>query len=1081
MKRLLTIFLILKAFTLAAQNPTPVPSASGIVYVKQSGAGTKTGDSWANAAPELADVLVAAKNNTSIQQIWAAGGTYKPLYRADNLNGTNANDRYNAFVLVKDVKVYGGFAGTEATLANRNLSLIANASILSGDLDHNDTQTNGVSTTINGSNAYHVLVASGNAGTAELNGFTVTGGKADLNTNINVNGNQLSQNNGAGMYNVSTSLVLSQLIFAGNTANDGAAIYNISSTPSIINSTFKGNTANNAGGGIYNTNSSLSLKNSLFSGNKAVWGGAVFKENGGTDTYLNCTMGGNRATSGGDGINIKTNTSTVHVRNSILYSNGTGTGANVGDIRNDGNNTTINVQNSLYGKLVGSIVDQGNNSTANPMFENPISAFSAPTSNGNYALQDISPAIGTGDNTLYGVNLNIDNDLTGNLRLNSNNIDMGAYEYPAPTTTPDANGILYVDAIGSGNKTGDSWANAAEIRPAFIAARNNTAIQQIWIKAGTYYPTNDNNRNKYLEITRNIKVYGGFAGTETNINDRNLQTNISTLSGNIGNAGSFSDNSYHLLVIWPKNDAILSNQTVVDGITFSDANANSGAVFNNELPLYMGSAVFVTIQDFSQKNQAAISNCKFVNNFAYQGGAAIYYDGLLAINEHFKVENCYFENNRSEYVGGALFFYYEPPNAGFGYNPPPNVYYNIAINNCVFKGNKVNNNSQGRGAESSGGAIVALNKGTVEIRNSTFFENTSDITYTAHGYATYGNGSGVAAVKDADVSIINSLFYNNNKAAIFNREANVKLINTTVHHATNELVALSMSKKLELYNSILWNDASNTSAFLLPDNQPVTAIANHSIFNTSANITFTSQANNISQNPLFTNAANNDFSLQGSSPAINVGDNSLYEPQISLAADKDLAGNDRLQTTTVDIGAYEYTGTLPVELLSFKLDKQNNGVLLTWKTATETNNKGFNVLRSGNGADFIPIQHIKAKGAGNYVWLDNNPLSGQSYYQLQQEDLNGDTEIVGQGTINFELSGEISAYPNPTKDMVNIRVNGNNSSEARLFDISGRLLQSRAVKQGNQMVSFNLSAYAPGLYVIRLIGGQTQTLKIIKQ
>lgn len=113
------------------------PDANGIIYIKANGDGDLSGNSWANAAAELSHALFAAKDNSAIKEIWLAAGTFKPLYKA----GNGLENRHKAFVLVPNVKIYGGFAGTESRLADRNLAINANATILSGDLNGNDGQT----------------------------------------------------------------------------------------------------------------------------------------------------------------------------------------------------------------------------------------------------------------------------------------------------------------------------------------------------------------------------------------------------------------------------------------------------------------------------------------------------------------------------------------------------------------------------------------------------------------------------------------------------------------------------------------------------------------------------------------------------------------------------------------------------------------------------------------------------------------------------------------------------------------------------------------------------------------------------
>lgn len=83
---------------------------------------------------------------------------------------------------------------------------------------------------------------------------------------------------------------------------------------------------------------------------------------------------------------------------------------------------------------------------------------------------------------------------------------------------------------------------------------------------------------------------------------------------------------------------------------------------------------------------------------------------------------------------------------------------------------------------------------------------------------------------------------------------------------------------------------------------------------------------------------------------------------------------------------------LPVELLSFKAIPEDNGVVLLWETATETNNDYFSVERSFNGNEWATIGTVKGSGNSNerlsYSFLDTNPFGGTSYYRIRQNDYN---------------------------------------------------------------------------------------------
>lgn len=135
-------------------------SAQTIHYVKEDGTGD--GTSWASASDDLQLMI-----NSSVTgaQIWVAGGTYYPIRKADDLTTVLMDDRNNAFVLKKDVKIYGGFRGINETELNQRDSIgTTNTTILSGDLG-----TIGESTDY----AYHVVISVDDVGTAELTGLAL--------------------------------------------------------------------------------------------------------------------------------------------------------------------------------------------------------------------------------------------------------------------------------------------------------------------------------------------------------------------------------------------------------------------------------------------------------------------------------------------------------------------------------------------------------------------------------------------------------------------------------------------------------------------------------------------------------------------------------------------------------------------------------------------------------------------------------------------------------------------------------------------------------------------------------------------
>jgi hypothetical protein len=156
-----------------------------ILRVHAEAAGASDGASWQDAFTNLQDALRAA---TTGDEIWVATGVYTP--------GTA---RTSTFRMKYQVAIYGGFAGTETQRDQRDW--VANPTVLSGDIDGNDTvDARGVVTqtsNIQGNNAYHVVSADANNGmppspisnyrTAILDGFTITGGLVGSET-INASG-----------------------------------------------------------------------------------------------------------------------------------------------------------------------------------------------------------------------------------------------------------------------------------------------------------------------------------------------------------------------------------------------------------------------------------------------------------------------------------------------------------------------------------------------------------------------------------------------------------------------------------------------------------------------------------------------------------------------------------------------------------------------------------------------------------------------------------------------------------------------------------------------------------------------------
>ncbi len=242
---------------------------------------------------------------------------------------------------------------------------------------------------------------------------------------------------------------------------------------------------------------------------------------------------------------------------------------------------------------------------------------------------------------------------------------------------------VYVTQSGAGNMDGTSWADAYG-SDQLQTALSTAGLRELWVAEGIYYPTTSaapNDRDANFNLPDSLQWYGGFAGTETDISQRDKSAHQTIISGNIGDTTLQTDNSYFLLNVFGASAGIL-----LDGITLSDAYNTFGS---GALRLNAGSMVELVDCRFednvsyagggitvSDSSRLTLHRCVFENNLGIAGGGGIFGTDNAVI----QVRNSIFRSNYSHDSGGAYFGRADAE---------------ASFVNCLFDGNFVNNYAGG--------------------------------------------------------------------------------------------------------------------------------------------------------------------------------------------------------------------------------------------------------------------------------------------------------------------------------------------------------------------------------------------------
>ncbi|MCE3281871.1 MAG: Muc19 precursor [Chitinophagaceae bacterium] len=183
-------------------------------------------------------------------------------------------------------------------------------------------------------------------------------------------------------------------------------------------------------------------------------------------------------------------------------------------------------------------------------------------------------------------------------------------------------------------------------------------------------------------------------------------------------------------------------------------------------------------------------------------------------------------------------------------------------------------------------------------------------------------------------------------------------------------------------------------------------------------------------------------------------------------------------------GFYVHSGNwiLPVTLVNFRGEAAGNSNRLLWTTATETNNRGFELERSADGRTFSTIAFVNSKAAdGNsstsihYSYDDNRPMAGNNYYRLKQVDKDGRLSysniIMLSRKVNAITLGRI--YPNPASTSLNLVIASPSAEAVSLVvtDLGGKVVMQQVLqlRQGANTHRLNVGGLAQGSYFVKVV------------
>jgi hypothetical protein len=360
--------------------------------------------------------------------------------------------------------------------------------------------------------------------------------------------------------------------------------------------------------------------------------------------------------------------------------------------------------------------------------------------------------------------------------------------------------------------------------------------------------------------------------------------------------------------------------------------------------------------------------------------------------------------------------------------------------------------------------------GAVSISSQTL-----NIQYAGSQTTTYFNGTNLQVtgsgkvIVNAPLSLTNSIFTFNNSSSL-TTSYNVALSASTIYLFDNSSMTSTggASTTIGLVSSsqiVIGNGSTTSSSIFTVSGPTLTVYDNSSVAVGNDNNVYYNWAD---YNYQHNSNANSNSAKAYATSGLNMNCGAGYAHSCSNPA---LYGPAML-SSGVGSGS-----TLPVVLDGFTaVANSNHTVTLDWSTQEEINFSHFTIQRSADGENWNAIGTIQAKGNSaveiDYSFTDEQPLSGTNYYRLALVNLDNSNSYTEVKVLRTSAIAQISFFPNPARDYVNISLGAVSGSQVTvlLTSAAGQLLQEKKVVTGTgSVVTFPVQDLASGVYILSVI------------